>query len=54
MAEQGLPQQMHMQIVDKAKKRARDLQAELDSALGREHSLLLELYETRKELNRLT
>jgi hypothetical protein len=54
MAEQGLPQQMHMQIVDKTKKRARDLQAELDSALGREHSLLLELYETRKELNRLT
>lgn len=53
-AEQRLPQKTQMQIADKVKQKARDLQAELDAALGREHSLLMELYETRKALSKLT
>jgi hypothetical protein len=53
-AEQGLSQKTQTQIADKAKQKARDLQAELDDALGREHSLLMELYEVRKQLSKLT
>lgn len=42
------------QIADKAKKRLRDLQGDLDAALAREQSLLTELFEARAALNRLT
>lgn len=53
-AVQGSPQKTQAQIVDKAKKKVRDLQGELDAALGREQSLLMELFETRAKLNKLT
>ncbi|MET3135062.1 hypothetical protein AAKU55_005365 [Oxalobacteraceae bacterium GrIS 1.11] len=53
-AEQTSPQKTQAQIVDKAKKKVGDLQGELDAALGREQSLLIELFETRAALNQLT
>jgi hypothetical protein len=53
-AAQGSPQKTQAQIADKAKTKVRDLQGELDAALGREQSLLMELFETRIRLNKLT
>jgi hypothetical protein len=51
---QGLPMKTQKEIVDKAKQNIRNLRGELDDALGREHSLLMELYETRTKLKKLT
>lgn len=53
-AAQGSPQKTQAQITDKAKRKVRDLQAELDAALGREQSLLMELFEARAKVNKLT
>lgn len=53
-AAQSSPQKTQAQIADKAKKKVRDLQSELDEALGREQSLLMELFEIRAKLNKLT
>lgn len=52
--EQGLPQKTHAKVADKEKRKVKDLHRELDDALGREHSLLIELYEVRVKLNRVT
>lgn len=53
-AAQSSPQKTQAQMADKAKKKVRNLQGELDAALGREQSLLIELFETRTKLNNLT
>ena len=51
---EGSPKKTQVQIADKAKKKVHDLQRELDAALGREQSLLMELFETRTKLSKLT
>lgn len=53
-AAEGSSQKTQVQIADKAKKKVHDLQRELDAALGREQSLLMELFETRTKLSKLT
>ncbi|MGK5071043.1 hypothetical protein [Janthinobacterium sp. RT4P48] len=50
----GSPLKTQTQIADKARRKIRDLQVELDAALGREQSLLMELFEVRTKLNKLT
>lgn len=52
--EQTIPEKTQAQVVDKEKRKVKDLRGELDDALGREHSLLMELYEVRVKLNKAT
>lgn len=53
-AEQSRPQREQAQRLGKVKQTAETLRMELDAALGRELSLLVELYETKKILAKLT
>lgn len=53
-AEQSRPQKEQAQRLGKVKQTAETLRMELDAALGRELSLLMELYETKKILAKLT
>lgn len=53
-AEQSRPQREQAQRLGKVKQTAETLRMELDAALGRELSLLLELYETKKILAKMT
>jgi hypothetical protein len=53
-AEQSRPQREQAQRLGKVKQTAETLRMELDAALGRELSLLVELYETKKMLSKLT
>lgn len=52
--EQARPQKTQAEITDKAKQTVRGLRKDLDEALGREQSLLMELYELRVRLNKVT
>jgi hypothetical protein len=52
--EQARPKRTQAEIVFKSKKTAKQLQEQLDAALAREHSLLIELYGVRQRLNDLT
>lgn len=53
-AEQSKPVNEHKVRLSKANSTAEQLRILLEAALGREMSLLYELYETKKELSRLT
>lgn len=53
-AEQAKPKNEQKVRFEKAKGTAEQLRRELEAALGREVSLLLELFETKKELAKLT
>lgn len=52
--EQARPKKTQTEINDKAKRTVRDLRKELDDTLGREHSLLIELYEVRVKLHKVS
>ena len=51
--EQSKPVNEHKVRLSKANSTAEQLRTQLEAALGREMSLLYELYETKKELSRL-
>lgn len=53
-AEQTRPQQQHTERLQKAKINVEQLQAQLDASHAREISLLAELFELRKQLNKIT
>lgn len=52
--EQARPKQTQAELVFRSKRTAKQLQEQLDAALAREHSLLIELYAVRQRLNVLT
>lgn len=52
--EQASPQQEQERRITKVKLNIEDLQAQLDAALAREQSLVLELYDLRKDIAKLT
>jgi hypothetical protein len=52
--EQSRPQQERASRLNKVKQTAESLRTQLDDALARELSLLVELYETKKKLAQLT
>lgn len=53
-AEQDRPQRDQEERIAKVRQSAEDLQAQLDAALAREQSLVLELFDLRKEMAKLT
>lgn len=53
-AEQSKPKNEQKDRLDRTKNTARQLRNDLEAALGREMSLLAELYETKKKLAKLT
>lgn len=53
-AEQGRPQQVQTDRLNKVKQTADSLREQLDASLGRELSLIAELYELKKRLSKLT